>query len=302
MSNYFLVVLNPVANRRKAKNQWPEIKKQLDNLGLNYKLKISRHPLHLVSIVSHHLITNERINNLPNAIIVIGGDGTVHETIQGVRKAQEVDEGIVDIPIAIIPSGSNNNFFNHLKKEFNVKANIEDTMDDPKILMHDVGLFTEHIKKQKGLFLTNLGIGLDANVFSLKNNFRTHKINLKTRFQYYLSIIPTIYNLSTFPVVIKANEKKYELKKVFMVSATNNDATREIDLMVLKRKNIFQLFFVLMKVIFKHHLTVKSAFKIHSSNIRIEIPSLEYGHADGETLGSRFYDLEYYKFRYPFLV
>ncbi|GAA6112475.1 MAG: hypothetical protein M3005_03230 [Apilactobacillus sp.] len=302
MNNYFLVVLNPVANRRKTKNQWPEIKKQLDRLELNYKLKISRHPLHLISIVSHHLIINNRIDNLPKGIIVIGGDGTVHEAIQGVKEAQKVDQQIPDIPMSIIPAGSNNNFFNHLKKQFNMKANIAETMDNPKILMHDVGLFTEHIKKQDGIFLTNLGIGLDANVFSLKNNFRTHKINLKTRFQYYLSIIPTIYNLSTFPVIIKADDKKYELKKAFMVSATNNNDTNEVDLMVLKRKNIVQLFFVLMKVIFKHHLTVKSAFKIHSSNIRIEIPSLEYGHADGETLGSRFYDLEYYKTKYPFLV
>lgn len=301
MNTDYLVIFNPVANKRRAKHQWPEIKKQLDANDIKYRLKITRRPLHCVSIISHYLVTSFRSDSLPRAIIVIGGDGTVHETIEGIHAAQSKNESIPNVPVLIIPTGANNNFYTHMKQQHNINSNFIEQIKKHHIENHEIGLFDEHIKKQRGIFLNNLGIGLDANVFNLKNNFISHKINLKTRIEYYLSIFPTIYNLSTFPVDIKANGEKHKIKKAFMVTALNHDTDNDIELLVLTRKNIFQLCYVIMRVLFKRELKVKSAFRITSDNIHVEIPSLEYAHADGETLGSRFYDIEYRKAKYPFI-
>ncbi len=303
MHSTHFVIYNPMANHGRPKQQWPDIKSQLDNANIKYRLRITRHPHHASSIVEYYLLSSFKNNELPESIIVAGGDGTIHEVLSGIKKAQKANSKIPNIPIAIIPTGSFNYFADgfHNKKENNI--DIGTKIKRNEIVECNIGLFDENIKNQHGFFLNHSGIGLDANILSLKHYFNSKKSRLVSRFKYSLSIFPIIYYLSVFPVNIRTEKKDtISIKNVFMVTLLNDNFNDDnLKLIILKKKNFFQLCYLLLVILFKKHLKLKPNLEINAKKIHIDIPSLEYGHVDGENLGSRFYDINYSKTKYPFI-
>ncbi len=115
--NKTLVIFNPVSGRGLAAKHLPEVESELRRLGVDFDLARTRESLHAVQLAWQAPAQGyERV-------ISVGGDGLIHEIINGLLRASGEGE---TIPLGIVPLGNGNDFNKMLPPE----CNIGETHDD----------------------------------------------------------------------------------------------------------------------------------------------------------------------------
>ncbi|MBK6950383.1 MAG: acylglycerol kinase family protein [Haliscomenobacter sp.] len=99
------VIYNPQAGRGKAKTLWPQIYQSLLAHGLDVEIKTTNAPLHAKDLAM------EAVRRGFQAVVAVGGDGTVHEVANGVLQASGKN---APIPLGIIPVGNGDDFIKML--------------------------------------------------------------------------------------------------------------------------------------------------------------------------------------------
>jgi YegS/Rv2252/BmrU family lipid kinase len=96
-----LIVRNPAAGRGRAVRQWPEIAGKLRDIGLAFDEAVTTRPLEAMEIAEREARSYERI-------VAAGGDGTVHEVVNGLMRAGGSFPG--KAVLGVIPLGSGDDF------------------------------------------------------------------------------------------------------------------------------------------------------------------------------------------------
>ncbi len=96
------VILNPYANRWRAKARQPEVEAALQAAGVDYELLVTSKPEEGIDL-AHSAVVNGA-----DAVIAAGGDGTINEVVNGVLRA--ADDGPT-VPFGILPIGTANDFY-----------------------------------------------------------------------------------------------------------------------------------------------------------------------------------------------
>ena len=115
------------------------------------------------------------VNQGSDAVIAVGGDGTVNEIARGLVGT--------DIPLGIIPAGSGNGLSRHLKIPMNPKKALQ-ILNEFRTVKIDTATLNE------SLFVSVAGVGFDAAVarkFSKagKRGFRTYFNIVATSYPFY---------------------------------------------------------------------------------------------------------------------
>jgi sphingosine kinase len=97
-----LILLNPKSGRKQAKKIWQQVASVFEHGLCRIDLKESSHPLALGTIVRDYPL--ESIDGL----VVIGGDGTIHEVLNGLLQRADGEKALQLTPIGVIPSGTSN--------------------------------------------------------------------------------------------------------------------------------------------------------------------------------------------------
>ena len=92
-------IVNTKSRTGKAKKLWEEIKRELDDHSVKYDYQVTEYAGHAVEI-ARKLV---RKYEAPVKIVVIGGDGTFNEVINGIKNHEKVQLGY-------IPTGSGNEY------------------------------------------------------------------------------------------------------------------------------------------------------------------------------------------------
>jgi len=124
---YYFVV-NPHSRSGKGLAIWKEVEAYLKEQDIEYEACLSKRPGHVEDIV--HDISKEHLNDeTPINIVVVGGDGTLDESLQGILDFGKVNLGY-------IPIGSSNDFARALKYPNDSIAVLQQilTCREPKIL------------------------------------------------------------------------------------------------------------------------------------------------------------------------
>lgn len=154
-SAMYHVIVNPASRSGKGLTIW---KKQVEPVLLKeqvlYKAYLSEAPGDVTRIAGE--ISEKAGDGTPLRIIVLGGDGTVNETLQGIRNPSRLFLGYV-------PSGSSNDLARDLKLP-------KDPVDALRLILRsdtpvpmDLGCIT-YPDGEKHCFLVSCGIGFDAAV------------------------------------------------------------------------------------------------------------------------------------------
>ncbi len=96
-----MVIVNPVASGGKVQKWWPDLRSSLVQLGLEFEEHITQRPGHATEIARQALQEHFR------HIVCVGGDGTVHEVVNGL-----VVDGAIppDVVLSIVPCGTGADF------------------------------------------------------------------------------------------------------------------------------------------------------------------------------------------------
>lgn len=122
-----LLVLNPCAGQRKANRVLPEIIRIFLDAGYRCEVFVTAAGGDATRYVAERAAQFERV-------VCIGGDGTLNETIAGLKQAN------VDLPIGYIPAGTTNDYANSLGLSPDVLKAAHDAVEGT-ICRLDVGRF-----------------------------------------------------------------------------------------------------------------------------------------------------------------
>ncbi len=156
-STPWMIILNPIAGGGKTAVMWPRISNFFLEHNLNFECVFTKHKYHAVTI------TIEAIREGIRHFIVIGGDGTFHEVINGIFYQQDVPTD--SITMGIIPIGTGNDMVSSYQIPTDYEKAME-TIIKGKSILTDVGWvsFQDFGIERTRYFSNAAGMGLDAAV------------------------------------------------------------------------------------------------------------------------------------------
>jgi len=140
-------------------------------------------------------------------VIAMGGDGTVHEVVNGLMKVPERKRPV----LGVVPAGSGNDFSHALGVSRNPVEALTRALEGEASRV-DLGLMTDEDGK-KEYFDNTVGIGFDTVV-----TIRSHKLPLLRGFLIYLTaVIQTIIlNHNSMGMEIETEDKKWEQRNLLL--------------------------------------------------------------------------------------
>ncbi len=99
-----LVILNPWSGRGRGKKYRPQVLRGLKDAGIGFDLAETTGPGHALGLA------RDAVRNGTQRIIAAGGDGTIHECVNGLMQAGLDEEGATRASLGAIPLGTGNDF------------------------------------------------------------------------------------------------------------------------------------------------------------------------------------------------
>ncbi|GGA82601.1 diacylglycerol/lipid kinase family protein [Ornithinibacillus halotolerans] len=207
----YIFIVNPVAgNGRGWKVFQKLVKSDLYN-DINSQYYVTEYEGHAEEISRRICKENKKIKT----VIIIGGDGTVNEVVNGL--------GSSGIPISFIPGGSGNDFARGCNIDGSPLAILEKIIAGKEGKLYWTGnLTSDSITKT---FANSIGIGFDAqiaqraNQSSYKNFF--NRLHLGT-LSYVLALIHVLFKFKPFNASIEVNGTIRTIHNCWMVTIANH--------------------------------------------------------------------------------
>src|SRR4030067_666426 len=95
-----LVIYNPTAGRGRAQAHWPLVERALAEAGVEFDAVATRAPLEATALA-------ERAPQSYSSVVGVGGDGTLHEIVNGLLRASSEAETIA---VGVVPLGNGHDF------------------------------------------------------------------------------------------------------------------------------------------------------------------------------------------------
>jgi YegS/Rv2252/BmrU family lipid kinase len=163
--NNWIAIVNPNSGAGKGERDWPHINMLLHEAGFIFKPHFTEGRKHAIKL------TEKLINQGNTKIIVIGGDGTLNEVVNGIMAATGGSpEGITT---AMIPVGTGNDWgrMYSISSKYNKAVA---TLADGRIFTQDVGR-SRYFNGDEPLnryFINMAGTGYDALVTKKTNDMK----------------------------------------------------------------------------------------------------------------------------------
>lgn len=275
MKKKILVIANPVSGKGEAKKIMPVVRQKLIKEKKEFELHVTTRPLEASEIVKK----NKKRGF--NDIIVIGGDGTFNEVLNGLGKSK--------IPLGFICTGSGNDFGRIFLHHLSIEEQIAVALDG-KVKKIDVGLCN------KQYFLNGVGIGFDGKV--VEEMMKKGKI-LKGHQAYLYVVLKQILTYKE-PLVTIRIKKEVLQERIFLIAVCNGtsfgggfklapDAEFDdglFDVCLIKPIDIMARYMNLKKVEKGIHTALGFVKMFRTKEIIIESQEEVLAHLDGEFIGT----------------
>jgi YegS/Rv2252/BmrU family lipid kinase len=161
-NNKWLVIVNPNAGKRKGEKDWPEISALLTEAGFEFISEFTRHRDHAIALTENY------IRNGIRKIIVVGGDGTLNEVINGIFSQHEINT--TDIMVGMIMVGTGNDWGRMYNLKENYRKGVK-ILKKQRLFIQDTGMVKYYDGPQeiKRYFVNIAGLGYDALVVKMTN-------------------------------------------------------------------------------------------------------------------------------------
>lgn len=298
------ILLNPAAGSGISNNHFEIVQNYLTQKNINFDVTTSEFAGNMINLA--RIKANEVKGNPDELLVVIGGDGTFNQAVNGIKESY-----YKETPIAFLPSGTGNDFARAIPLEENLERALDKILNDPTITKSDLGHYRDLNHSEDHYFINNVGIGFDAQVVAITNNSKLRKwlnrIHLG-KFSYGINVIRTLMTQSTFEVTIKTPTRQKTFFNAYLVTTTNHPYfgggipiypeasvfSQKMATVVVEKPSLpkfIYLFYLMMKN--GNHVNSEYFHVFEDAKIIVDSKSLQFGQMDGEELGSRSFDLEF---------
>lgn len=267
------VIVNPIAggkHGRKTRKTTAIIENRLKEKGVNYKLHLTKEKGHATDL------TKSLIKNGATNIIVLGGDGTLHEVINGFSNFDNVNLGI-------IPCGTGNDFANALKLPLDPKKAID-------LIINGTPKYTDFMQMPTVRGLNIIGMGIDVDVLK-----RYSALKKKNKFGYTKCLIQTLMNFEYTDFTAHINGEDFPYRSFIACIANGHvygggipicppaDPTdKNLDFVAVKEIKRIKIIGAFLKLKAGKLLTLKQAEHKKCTEIKITTASPYTVNVDGE--------------------
>ncbi len=209
VSTRWLTVVNPTSGRGRGLLDWPMINSLLREAGIDFDAHFTQKKFHATEIVFAGIAKGYR------QIIVVGGDGTLHESVCGVMMQKSVPT--TDLTIGIIAVGTGNDWARNYGLPLTYREAVRAIVDRHTFLQ-DVGEmhYYESMVPQVS-YLTNVGgFALDSMVSKDVNRLKSK--GYRGAWMYLYSAMKNVLRYRSKLVKIHSNGKLVVSGKI--ISAT----------------------------------------------------------------------------------
>lgn len=147
-------IVNPHSSSGKGLRYWRIVKDILDKEGVSYTTYTSKNEGHASELAGKICTENKGIKN----IVVLGGDGTLNEVLNGLSET-------ADVILGYIPCGSSNDLARNLRIPKNPAEALAHILKPTKFKFLDYGVIDFHNSVEcPRRFIGSSGFGFDAEV------------------------------------------------------------------------------------------------------------------------------------------
>ncbi len=288
--NKWFVIVNPNAGKRIGEKDWLQIARLLTQAGIDYTNVFTDAPNHAVKLAEKYIESGYR------KIIVVGGDGTLNEVINGIISQRRFAPD--EVMVAMIPVGTGNDWC----RTFNIPNGYEEAIkviSTCKTARQDVGRIKYQLngKECTRYFLNMAGLGFDGAVAQ-----KTNKLKAQGKggpFSYLINLFTTLLShKSTFTKIVIDNKPIEE--DAFTISIAigqyNGGGMKQapqaitddglFDITIIRNVSKMTVIRNIRKLYDGSYVTLKQVKQFRGRVVRIEAQPPLIMEADGESLGS----------------
>jgi len=282
-------IINPKSSSGRGIRYWWTVKNELDKREVAYTAAFTKHAGHAIELATQICNANAGIKN----IVVLGGDGTMNEVINGITDFSKVLLGY-------IPSGSSNDLARSLKIPKDPVQALERILKPAKFQYLDYGLI-EFVDQElpPRRFCCSSGIGYDANVCNevqlspLKKSLNRFGAG---KFVYIAIAIKQLLSSKLNCTVIVDGKKKNTYADTLLVSSMihkyegggllmaphADPCDGKLSITLVHGISSFRAFLLLPTIFTGSHIKYEYVEAFHCSEIEITMNGDTSVHTDGE--------------------
>ncbi len=161
----WIAIVNQAAGGGKKAKDWPVISQSLEKHGIQYEPHFTNRRLHA------SVIARNKVKEGYSKIIVVGGDGTMNEVINGIFAQNRINT--TEVMLGMISVGTGNDW----ARMFNIPSDYEEAVriiKQQKTFIQDAGLvsYRKNDKEWKRYFINIAGMGFGARVVERSNRMK----------------------------------------------------------------------------------------------------------------------------------
>ena len=194
--DHWFVIVNPTSGAGHGLKDYPKIAKLLRDNQIFHDAVFTEHQYHATELAV------EAVNKGYRKIIVVGGDGTLNEVVNGLFIQKQCEPK--DIRLAVIAVGTGNDWV----RTFGIPSHYSEAIraiKEGKTFLQDVGAvsYTESKFTQTRYMVNVAGLGFDAFVISIFNHWKAK--GYKGRWLYIASILKAYFKYKSSGVKISVD-------------------------------------------------------------------------------------------------
>ena len=208
-ANRWFVIVNPVAGKGLGLSDWPIISKLLRDNSIAFDFAFTEHRFHAIEL------SVEAVNNGYRRLIVVGGDGTLNEVVNGLFIQKQCEPK--KILLAVIAVGTGNDWVRTFGTPRNYTAAIRAIVEGHSFLQ-DVGkvTYTESNFEQTRYMANVAGLGFDAYVIQIFNHLKLK--GYKGKWLYLYSLLQGFFSAKPAGATIEVDGKVIYNKLLFSLA------------------------------------------------------------------------------------
>lgn len=274
-------IVNEFAGNGKGKTVWQALAKQLT---IPYDVYFSQYQRH-----SEQLTKNIAAQDEPCIIIVVGGDGSIHEVLNGLVGASHLIVGVVS-------AGSGNDFSRYYPT-FTTAKDIEKFVEHQQSSLQDIGYL--HYSSDARYFVNNSGIGFDAFVVDLANRSQLkRKLNRFSlgKLSYVYFVVQGLFQFEPFDLRVSIDGQQKQYTNVWFATISNQPyfgggmklsplssaEDGKLELTVVSELSRWKFLTVFSTVFFGKHTYFKEVEQYTGKRFELELTRSVPCHTDGE--------------------
>ena len=213
-----LVIYNPIAGRGRVKKHWPKVQQGLIDAGIEFDVVATSAPLEAVTLA-------EKAATKYSTVIAVGGDGTVHEVVNGLLRASSEGETIA---LGVVPLGNGDDFAKMIPPQTTIGGKVFDwhvaieKITQGQTKLFDVGRMSDELRSEQNnnpqYFMNGMDIGFGAQTAL---NFTKVPSFLTGMAAYLAAIMKTLIDYHIPKINIQIDDQKAFEQSTTMTAITN---------------------------------------------------------------------------------